>query len=132
MLWSGFLIPTVKETPADAVAASHQLMIRAGVVRQVAAGSYTYLPLGYRTLRKIENIIRQEMNAAGAVELHMPALQPTSLWEQTGRSAAMGDVLMRIKGNGWQASVCLGPTHEEVVTDTVRAYVNSYKQLPLN
>jgi prolyl-tRNA synthetase len=132
MLWSQYLIPTVKETPADAVAASHKLAIRAGLVRQVAAGSYTYLPLGYRSLRKIEEIVREEMNAAGAVELHMPALQPLAFWEQTGRAAVMGDVLMRIKGNGWQSGVVLGPTHEEVITDIVRAYLNSYKQLPIN
>lgn len=132
MLWSKYFIPTVKESPADAVAASHVLAIRAGLVRQVAAGSYTYLPLGYRCLRKIENIVREEMNAAGAVELHMPALQPLALWEETGRAEVMGDVLMRIKGSGWQTGVVLGPTHEEVITDTVRAYLNSYKQLPIN
>src|SRR5437773_10530354 len=132
MLWSRYLIPTAKEIPADATAPSHQLAIRAGLIRQVAAGWYTYLPLGYRTVRKIENIIREEMDAAGAIELHMPALQPVSLWEQTHRAAAMGDVLLRIKGNGWQTGACLGPTHEEVVTETVRAYVNSYKQLPIN
>jgi len=132
MLWSKYFIPTVKETPADAVAPSHILAIRAGLVRQVAAGSYTYLPLGYRSLRKIENIVREEMDAAGAIELHMPALQPLSLWEQTGRADVMGEVLMHIKGSGWQASVVLGPTHEEVITETVRAYLNSYKQLPIN
>lgn len=132
MHWTKFFIPTVKETPADATAASHRLAIRAGLIRQVAAGSYTYLPLGYLALRKIESIIREEMNAAGAIELHMPALQPLSLWEQTGRTEAMGDVLMRIKGNGWQSGMCLGPTHEEVVTETVRAYINSYRQLPVN
>ena len=132
MLWSKFFIPTVKETPSDATAASHKLAIRAGLIRQVAAGSYTYLPLGYRTLRKIEEIIREEMNAAEAIELHMPALHPISLWERTGRVEAMGDVLLRIRGNGWQAGVCLGPTHEEVITDTVGAYINSYKQLPIN
>ncbi|HRR84859.1 MAG TPA: proline--tRNA ligase [Phycisphaerae bacterium] len=132
MLWSQYFIPTVKESPADAVAASHVLAIRAGLVRQVAAGSYTYLPLGYRCLRKIEEIIREEMNAAGAIELHMPALQPLSLWEETGRAEAMGEVLMRIKGSGWQTGVVLGPTHEEVITETVRAYISSYKQLPIN
>ena len=132
MLWSQYFIPTVKESPADAVAPSHILSIRAGLVRQVAAGSYTYLPLGYRCLRKIENIIREEMNAAGAIELHMPALQPLSFWEETGRAEVMGDVLMRIKGSGWQTGVVLGPTHEEVITETVRAYINSYKQLPIN
>jgi len=132
MLWSRFFIPTVKETPADATAASHKLAIRAGLIRQVAAGSYSYLPLGYRTLRKVENIIREEMDAAGAIELHMPALHPITLWEETGRTEAMGDVLMRIRGSGWQSSVCLGPTHEEVITEIARAYLNSYKQLPVN
>lgn len=132
MLWSKFLIPTAKETPADAVVPSHQLAIRAGLIRQVAAGSYTYLPLGYRTLRKIEAIVREEMDAAGAIELHMPAMQPLSLWEQSGRAEIMGDVLLRIKGNAWQASVALGPTHEEVITDTAKAFLNSYKQLPVN
>jgi prolyl-tRNA synthetase len=132
MLWTRFFIPTVKETPADATAASHKLAIRAGLIRQVAAGSYSYLPLGYRTLRKVEEIIREEMNAAGAIELHMPALHPISLWEETGRTEAMGDVLMRIRGNGWQSSVCLGPTHEEVITEIARAYISSYKQLPIN
>ena len=132
MLWSRFFIPTTKETPADAAVPSHQLLIRAGLVRQVAAGSYTYLPLGYRVLRKIEAIVRQGMNEAGAIELHMPAMQPLSWWEETGRAAVMGDVLLRIKGSAWQSGVVLGPTHEEVITEIARAYVNSYKQLPLN
>lgn len=132
MLWSRFFIPTVKETPADAVVPSHQLGIRAGLIRQVAAGSYTYLPLGYRVLRKIEEIVRQEMDAAGAIELHMPALHPVSWWQETGREAVMGDVLLHIKGSGWQTGVVLGPTHEEVITEIARAYLNSYKQLPVN
>ncbi|NLX12799.1 MAG: proline--tRNA ligase [Phycisphaerales bacterium] len=132
MLWTKYFIPTVKETPSDAVVPSHQLGIRAGLFRQVAAGSYTYLPLGYRVLRKIESIIREELAAAGAIELHMPAMHPRSLWEQTGRVEAMGDVLLGIRGNDWQANVVLGPTHEEVITDLVRASINSYKQLPVN
>ncbi len=132
MRWTQFFVPTVKETPADAVVPSHQLALRAGLIRQVAAGSYTYLPLGYRVLRKIEQIVREEMNAAGAIELHMPAMQPLAWWEETGRAAVMGDVLVRVKGGGWQTGVVLGPTHEEVVTETVKAYVNSYKQLPVN
>ncbi|MFH0981112.1 MAG: proline--tRNA ligase [Planctomycetota bacterium] len=131
MFWTKFLIPTSKEVPAEASAPSHQLMIRAGLIRQVAAGSYTYLPLGYRTLRKIEQIIREEMNAAGAVELHMPAMQPVELWEETGRVATMGETLVRLADKPFRKGTVLGPTHEEVVTDTVRAYVNSYKQLPL-
>ena len=96
MLWTRFFIPTSKEVPAEAAVPSHQLMLRAGLIRQVAAGAYTYLPLGYRVLRKIEGIIREEMNAAGAVELHMPAMQPVELWEETGRVAAMGETLVRL------------------------------------
>ena len=132
MLWSRFFIPTVKETPADAAVPSHQLAVRAGLVRQVAAGSYSYLPLGYRVLRKIETLVRQAMDAAGGIELNMPAMQPLSLWEETGRALDMGEVLMRIQGNGWQSGVVLGPTHEEVITEIARAYLNSYKQLPIN
>jgi prolyl-tRNA synthetase len=132
MLWSKFFIPTVKETPADAVVPSHQLGIRAGLVRQVASGSYAYLPLGYRVLRKIENIVREEINAAGGIELHMPAMHPKTLWEQTGRVEAMGDVLLQLKGRDWQSGIVLGPTHEEIITEIARAYINSYKQLPIN
>jgi len=131
MLWTRFFIQTVKETPADATVPSHQLGIRAGLIRQVAAGSYTYLPLGYRTLRKIEAIIREEMNRAGAIELHMPAMHPLNWWEETGRAAVMGDVLVHLKGSAWQSGIVLGPTHEEVITELARAYLNSYKQLPI-
>jgi prolyl-tRNA synthetase len=131
MLWTKFFIPTAKEVPAEATVPSHQLMIRAGLIRQVAAGSYTYLPLGYRVLRKVERIIREEMNAAGAVELHMPAMQPVELWEETGRAAAYGENLVRLADKPFRRGTVLGPTHEEVITDTVRAFVNSYKQLPL-
>jgi prolyl-tRNA synthetase len=134
MKWTKFFIPTTKETPTDAVVPSHQLMIRAGLVRQVVAGAYTYLPLGYRSLRKIEAIVREEMNAAGGIELNMPAMQPLEWWEQTGRDAAMGDVLIRLGGatsDDWRSRTVLGPTHEEVITEIARAYVNSYKQLPL-
>ena len=106
MKWSECFIPTLKETPAEAVVPSHRLMLRAGMIRQVVAGAYTYLPLGYRTLRKIEAIVREEMNLAGAIELHMPAMQPLAWWEQTGRAAAMGDVLVRIKGGGPAARYC--------------------------
>src|SRR5262245_6830878 len=134
MRWSEFLIPTTKETPKDATAASHVLMLRAGLIRQLAAGIYTYLPLGYRVLRKVERIVRDEMNAAGAIELHMPVLQPLAIWEETGRTQAMGDVLLRLGGpaGDWRTQTVLGPTHEEVVTDAARAYLNSYKQLPVN
>jgi len=135
MKWTQFFIPTSKESPADAVVPSHQLMIRAGLIRQVAAGAYTFLPLGYRALRKIEEIVRQEMNKAGAIELHMPAMHPIEWWEQTGRVAAMGDVLIRLGSvsiDDWRSRTVLGPTHEEPITEIARAYINSYKQLPIN
>jgi len=134
MRWSEFFIPTSKEVPAEATVPSHQLMLRAGLIRQVVAGAYTYLPLGYRALRKIEAIVREEMNRAGAIELHMPAMNPIEWWEQTGRVEVMGDVLLRLAGAGddWRSRTVLAPTHEEVITETARAYVNSYKQLPLN
>ncbi|MEP0848382.1 MAG: proline--tRNA ligase [Phycisphaerae bacterium] len=134
MRWTEFFIPTTKEIPKDATAASHVLMLRAGLIRQLAAGIYSYLPLGYRTLRKVEQIVREEMDAAGAVELHMPVLQPLSLWEETGRTDAMGDTLLRLAGpeGDWRPNTVLGPTHEEVVTEIARAHLNSYKQLPVN
>ena len=96
MKWSEFFIPTTKETPADATVPSHRLMIRAGLIRQVVAGAYSYLPLGYRSLRKVEAVVREEMNQAGAIELHMPAMHPIEWWQQTGRVKAMGDVLIRL------------------------------------
>ena len=134
MRWTEFFIPTTKEVPKDAVVPSHQLMLRAGLIRQLAAGIYTYLPLGYRSLRKIEAIVREEMNRAGAIELNMPVLHPVELWEQTGRTAVMGDVLLRLRGpeGDWRSQLVLGPTHEEPVTEIARAYLNSYKQLPVN
>jgi prolyl-tRNA synthetase len=135
MKWTKFFIPTTKETPADASVPSHKLMLRAGIIRQVVAGAYTYLPLGYRALRKVEAIVREEMNAAGAIELHMPALHPIEWWEETGRVEAMGDVLLRLgggSGDDWRSRTVLGPTHEEIITEIVRAYINSYKQLPIS
>ncbi len=138
MRWSHYLIPTTKEVPKDAVVPSHQLMLRAGLIRQLAAGIYSYLPLGYRSLRKIEAIVREEMNRAGAIELHMPVLHPVELWQQTGRTAAMGDVLLKLRpvkdgdDGDWRAQTVLGPTHEEPVTEIARAYLNSYKMLPIN
>jgi len=131
MHWTRFLIPTLKETPTDAVVPSHQLMLRAGLMRQIAAGAYAYLPLGYRTLRKIEAIVREEMNRAGGVELHMPAMQPLELWQETQRDAAMGPTLVRLADKPFRRNTVLGPTHEEVVTDIVRSYISSYKQLPI-
>lgn len=134
MKWTEFFIPTAKETPTEATVPSHQLMLRAGLIRQVVAGAYTYLPLGYLALRKIENIVREEMNAAGAIELHMPAMHPVEWWEQTGRVEAMGETLLRLAGTGddWRSRTVLGPTHEEPITEIARAYINSYKQLPIN
>lgn len=134
MLWTRYFVPTTKESPKDATAASHQLMIRAGMIRQLAAGVYSYLPLGYRSLRKVEAIIREEMNRAGAIELHMPCMQPLELWEETGRTEAMGDVLLRLAGpkGDWRTQTCLGPTHEENITEIARAFLQSYKQLPIN
>ncbi len=133
MRWTDYLIPTTKELPKDAAVPSHQLMIRAGLIRQLAAGIYSYLPLGYRSLRKVEAIVREEMERAGAVELHMPVLQPVDLWEQTGRVVAMGDTLLRLSGpeGDWRSQTVLGPTHEEPVTEIARAYLRSYKQLPI-
>jgi prolyl-tRNA synthetase len=134
MLWRNFFIPTTKETPKDATAASHVLMLRAGLIRQIAAGIYDYLPLGLRTLQKVEAIVRDEMNRAGAIELRMPVLSPLTLWEETGRDRTMGDVLLRLGGpaGDWRTQLVLGPTHEEIITEIARAYLKSYKQLPIN
>lgn len=134
MHWRNYFIPTTKETPKDATAPSHILMLRAGLVRQQAAGVYSYLPLGLRVLTKAERIVREEMNRAGAIELRMPALTPLSLWEETGRDKTMGDVLLRIAGlpGDWRSGLVLGPTHEEIITEIARAYLKSYKQLPVN
>ncbi len=132
MLWTEFFIPTLKEVPSDAVVPSHQLMLRAGLIRQVAAGSYSYLPLGFRVLQKVVAIVREEMNRAGAIELNMPAMQPIEWWEETGRVAAMGPTLVRLVDQAWRRGTVLGPTHEEVITEIARAYLTSYKQLPVN
>ncbi|MCY0966533.1 proline--tRNA ligase [Parathalassolituus penaei] len=126
-----FLLATEKETPADAVVVSHQLMLRAGMIRKLAAGLYTWLPLGLRTLRKIETIVREEMNRAGAQEVLMPAVQPAELWEETGRWFQYGGELLRIKDRH-ERNFCIGPTHEEVITDLARNNISSYRQLPLN
>ncbi len=130
MRWSNALIPTLKENPADAVAPSHILLLRAGMVRQLGAGAYTYLPLGLRVLHKVSQIVRQEMDAAGAIELLMPALQPIEIWKESGRFETYGDLLMKLTLSGGH-QMCLGPTHEEVMTDLVRDLINSYKQLPI-
>ncbi|MBT4803909.1 MAG: proline--tRNA ligase [Legionellales bacterium] len=130
MLASNFFIQTKKETPADAEIISHQLMIRAGLIKKLSSGIYSYLPLGLRILRKVENIIRQELNSTGAMEIMMPSIQPASLWEETNRWESTGAELLKIKDRH-KRDFCFGPTHEEVVTDIVRKEVSSYKQLPL-
>jgi len=128
---SQFLIATLKESPSDAVVTSHQLMLRAGMIRKLASGLYTWLPLGLRTLRKVEAIIREEMDAANAMEVLMPMVQPSELWEETGRWFQYGGELMRIKDRH-NRDFCIGPTAEEVITDLARNELSSYKQLPKN
>ncbi len=130
MRWSKAFVPTLKEVPAEAEIASHQLMLRAGLIRKLSAGAYTYLPLGFRSLLKTVEIIRDEMNATGAQEILMPAIQPAELWEESGRMKDYGPLLMQFKDRAGRHTV-LGPTHEEVVTDLVRNHVSSYRQLPL-
>jgi prolyl-tRNA synthetase len=130
MRWTKTFIPTLREAPSDAESPSHKLMVRAGLIRQLAAGSYSYLPLGYRSLRKAEEIVRQEMDRAGAIELFMPSLHPPDLWMETGRFELFGDTLMKLKDRKGTLNV-LGPTHEEVITHIVRNEVKSYRQLPL-
>ena len=124
-------IPTLKEVPAEAEVISHKLMLRAGMIRKLASGLYTYLPLGLRSIRKVEQIVREEMNAAGAQELLMPIVQPAELWQESGRWEHYGKELLRLKDRH-QRDYCLGPTHEEVITDIVRKEVRSYRDLPLN
>jgi len=131
MRWSQTLIPTQKENPADAVIASHQLMIRAGLIRQLTAGTYDFLPLGLRSLKKAENIVREEMNAIGASEVLLPALQPIELWQKSGRDAKYGDDMFRVKDRHGRWNV-LGPTHEECITELIASAMNSYKQLPIS
>ena len=131
MRTSQYLISTLKETPTDAVVISHQLLLRAGMIRKLASGLYTWLPMGLRVLRKVENIVREEMNAAGALEVLMPAIQPAELWQESGRWEQYGPELLRIKDRH-QREFCVGPTHEEVITDLARNELNSYKQLPIN
>ena len=131
MKTSQVLIPTLREDPGEAETVSHRLMLRAGLIRKVAAGIYTYLPLGLRVIRKIETIIREEMNRAGAQELLMPVASPAELWKETGRWDYYGKELLRFKDRH-ERDFCLGPTHEEVITDLFRREVRSYRQLPLN
>lgn len=131
MRTSQFLVATLKESPSDAVVISHQLMLRAGMIRKVASGLYNWLPLGLRALRKVEKVVREEMDAAGAQEVLMPTVQPAELWEETGRWYQYGGELMRIKDRH-NRDFCIGPTHEEVITDLARNELSSYKQLPMN
>ena len=131
MFWSKIFIPTLKDSPQDAEVISHQLMLRAGMIRKVSSGIYTWLPLGLKVLRKIENIVREEMDQSGAQEVLMPMVHPKELWEETKRWEKMGPELLRIKDRH-DRDFCLGPTHEEVITDLVRNNVKSYKELPLN
>ncbi|EIC83083.1 proline--tRNA ligase [Serratia sp. M24T3] len=126
-----YLLSTLKETPADAEVISHQLMLRAGMIRKLASGLYTWLPTGLRVLKKVENIVREEMNNACAIEISMPVVQPADLWQESGRWEQYGPELLRLVDRGDRAFV-LGPTHEEVITDLMRNEVSSYKQLPLN
>ena len=130
MKMSNALIPTLRNNPAEADTISQQLLIRAGFIRKSAAGLYHYLPLGMRVLSKIENIVREEMNNFGCQELLMPIVQPAELWQETGRWNAYGAEMFKVTDRH-ERQFCLGPTHEEMITDLVRSEVNSYRQLPL-
>ena len=131
MRYSGMHLPTGREVPSDAEVISHQLMIRAGMIRKLTSGIYSYLPLGYRVIRKVEQIVREEMNKAGAQEVHMPMVQPAELWQESGRWVHYGKELLRFRDRH-ERQYCLGPTHEEVITDLVRNDVKTYRQLPRN
>ena len=128
---SQFFISTTKEAPAEAELISHRLMLRAGLIKRLGSGLYTWMPLGLRVLRRVETIVREEMNRAGAIELLMPAVQPAELWEETGRWAQFGPQMLKIKDRH-KRDFCFGPTHEEVITDLARREIKSYRQLPLN
>src|ERR1700754_833972 len=131
MRLSHYPINTLKETPAEAEVVSHQLMLRAGLIRRLAAGLYSWLPMGLRTLRKVERIVREEMDRAGALEVVMPVVQPAELWQESGRWQAYGPELLRLSARH-QREMVAGPTHEEVVTDIARRELKSYRQLPVN
>lgn len=131
MRWSKYFLPTLKEVPAEAEVISHQLMVRAGMIRKLAAGVYSYLPFGLRALKKVREIIREEMNRKGALEVYLPVVQPAEIWQESGRWQLYGKELLRFKDRH-DRDFCLGPTHEEVITDIVRKEVKSYRQLPLN
>src|SRR6516162_701997 len=131
MKWTQTFIPTLKETPADAEISSHKLLLRAGLIRKLTGGLYTFLPLGLRVLRKIEQIVREEMDRAGALEVVMPVIQPPEIWQQSGRYENMHDVLFKARDRAKKEWV-LGPTHEEVITSLAAGEISSYKQLPKN
>ena len=128
---SKFFISTLKEAPSEAEVISHKLMLRAGLIKRLTSGVYTWMPLGLRVLRKVETIIREEMNRSGAIELSMPAVQPAELWIESKRWEQYGPELLRMKDRH-DRDFCFGPTHEEVISDVVRREVKSYRQLPLN
>jgi prolyl-tRNA synthetase len=130
MRWTKTFIPTIKEAPQEAESESHKLLLRAGLIRMLMAGAYSYLPLGLKVLNNIQRIVREEMNNSAANELLLPALQPLDLWEKTGRDKVIGEIMIRFADRRGR-KLCLGPTHEEVITDLVRQHVSSYKQLPL-
>src|SRR6516162_450725 len=127
MLWSKLFIPTLRENPVEAEVASHQLLLRAGYIRQLAAGIYSYLFLAQRSLQKIQRIVRQEMDAIGGQEVLLPALHPAELWQESGRWDTMSDMLFRLKDR-FQRDLCLGPTHEEIMAAVARGELRSYKQ----
>src|SRR4030065_286522 len=131
MRYSKYLLPTLKEIPAEAEVPSHQLMQRAGMIRKLASGIYSYLPLGLRSIRKVESIIREEMNRAGAIEVLLPFVQPAEIWHESHRWQEYGKELLRFKDRH-NRDCCLGPTHEEVITDIARREIRSYRQMPIN
>ncbi len=128
---SQFFLSTLKEAPAEAELVSHKLMLRAGLIKKLGSGLYSWMPLGLRVLRKVENVVREEMDRAGAIELLMPAVQPAELWQESGRWAQFGPQMLKIKDRH-DRDFCFGPTHEEVISDIVRREVKSYRQLPIN
>src|SRR6187401_776424 len=131
MRWTQTFIPTLKETPADAEITSHKLLLRAGLIRKLTGGLYTFLPLGLRALRKVENIVREEMNRAGALEVLMPTLQPVDIWQKSGRYESMRDALYKVRDRAKKEWV-LSPTAEEVITTIAAGEISSYKQMPKN
>ena len=131
MLYSKLGLTTLKENPVDAEIISHQLMLRAGLIRKLSSGLFTWMPIGLRVLRKVERIVREEMNRAGALELLMPTVQPSELWKESGRWDQYGSLLLRMKDRH-ERDYCFGPTHEEVITDIARKELRSHKQLPIN